>query len=173
MVKGYKNKQGITFSPIASLNRGQIYEILKDSYHDLLEKYDPRNKKKYLESWEQADKDAFDNPDTIGKCIFATYSDDELIGFASWDPRHFPKYGIIGQNCVLSKYKGRGFGKLQIEKLLSIFKKAKCKKVIVSTGNNEFFIPAQKMYESLGFVEIAKHLNEKWGFNEIEYEKTL
>lgn len=163
----------ITFKTLSSLDLGQIYEMLKDSYQDLIEKYDSKNKEKYLESWKQADKDVFDNPNTIGKCIFVTYADNELVGFASWDPRHFPEYGIVGQNCVLPKHKGKGYGKMQIEELLKIFKEAKCKKALVSTGDSDFFIPAQKMYQSVGFKETKRFLNQKWGFNEIEYEKSL
>lgn len=163
----------ITFKTLSSLNRGQIYEMLKDSYQDLIEKYDSQNVEKYLGSWEQADKDAFNNANTIGKYLFVTFIDNELVGFASWDPRHFPEYGIIGQNCVLTKHKGKGFGKLQIEELLRIFKKAECEKALVSTSDNDFFIPAQKMYQSVGFKETKRLLNQEWGFDDIEYEKKL
>lgn len=163
----------LTFKSLSSLKPGQLFEMLASSYCDLIEKYDPQNKEEYLKSWKQADKDAFDNPNTIGKCIFVTYADKELVGFASWDPRHFPDYGIVGQNCVLHKNKGKGYGKMQIEELLRIFKEAKCKKALVSTGDSNFFISAQKMYQSVGFKETKRFLNQKWGFNEIEYEKIL
>jgi len=147
--------------------------MLASSYRDLIDKHDAKNKEKYLESWRQSDKNAFDNLQTIGKYIFISYLDDKHIGFFSWDPRNFPEYGIIGQNCVLPKYNGQGFGKLQIEELLKIFKEAKCKKAVVSTGDSNFFIPAQNMYKSIGFVETGRYLNKKWGINEIGYEKVL
>lgn len=163
----------LTFRPLSSLKSGHLFEMLVSSYRDLIEKYDAKNKEKYLESWKQSDRDAFDNMETIGKCVLISYLEDKPIGFFSWDPRNLPEYGIVGQNCVLPEYKDKGYGKMQIEELLKIFRNAKCKKALVSTGDNEFFIPAQKMYQSLGFIEIGKRLNEKWGFNEIEYEKTI
>lgn len=163
----------ITFKPINSLKRGQIFDLLTRCYHDLANKYDTKNRDKYIESWHQSDKNAFDNPKTIGKCVLVSHLDNKPIGFVSYDPRNFPDYGIVGQNCVLPEYQGKGYGKLQLEELLKIFKDAGCSKAVVSTGDNDFFIPAQKMYESLGFKETGKNFNEKWGFEEIEYEKTL
>jgi len=163
----------LTFKPLSSLKPGQLFEMLESSYRDLIEKYDVKNKDKYLESWQQSDRNAFNNLETIGKCVLVTHVDNKPVGFFSWDPRNFPEYGVVGQNCVLPENKGKGYGKMQIEELLKIFKKAKCKKALVSTGGSEFFLPAQRMYERLGFVETGKHLNEKWGFNEIDYEKEL
>ncbi len=64
-------------------------------------------------------------------------------------------------------------GKEQIGKLLEIFRAVNCKKALVSTGANLFFKPARKMYEGLGFVEIERHLNDIWGFEEISYEKKI
>jgi ribosomal protein S18 acetylase RimI-like enzyme len=163
----------ITFKPLSTLKPGQLFEILTTSYRELIEKYDPINKEKYLADWQQSDKDAFDYPETIGKCVLVSYVDNQPVGFVSYDPRNFPNFGIVGQNCVLPKFRGHSFGKIQIEKLLEIFKDGKCVKALVSTGANDFFIPAQKMYKSLGFIETGRHLNEKWGFTEIEYQKEL
>lgn len=163
----------LTFKPLSSLKRGQLFEMLMKSYKDLIEKYDTKNKDKYIESWEQSDKSAFDNPETVGRCVLVTHLDDKAVGFTSWDPRNFPEYGIVGQNCVLPEYQGKGYGKMQIEQLLKIFREAKCKKAVVSTGDCDFFIPAQKMYQRLGFKEIKRIFNEKWGSMEVEYEKEL
>ena len=71
----------LTFKPLTSLKRGQLFEMLASSYQDLADKYDPKNKEKYIKSWQQADSDAFDNPKTIGKCILITHLGNEPIGF--------------------------------------------------------------------------------------------
>ncbi len=98
---------------------------------------------------------------------------NDLVGFISFDLRNFPEYGIVGQNCVLSKHKGKGYGKAQLTYLLDYFKSKNCKKVLVSTGDNTFFLPAQKMYLREGFAEIKKEINEKFGYGEIFLEKIL
>lgn len=163
----------ISFASIKSIKQGQLFEMLNASYKDLIETFDRKNKEKYLESWGQFDKNTFDNADIIGKCLFVSRLDNKLVGFASYDPRHFPNYGIIGQNCVLPEFKRKGYGKLQIQELLRIFNKAHCLKAFVTTGDNDFFIPAQNMYKSLGFKETTRQRNIKWGFKEIKYQLLL
>ncbi len=166
-------KLTISFKPLSSLQSGQLFEMLADSYIDLIEKDDVRNRDKYIESWAQMDRKAFDSTEPMGKYILVTHLDGKSIGFASYDPRYFPQYGIIGQNCIRSEFKGKGYGRIQIEEILKLFKLAGCHKVIVSTGNINFFIPAQKMYKSLGFEEIGRQLNQVWGYQEIKYEMLL
>jgi GNAT superfamily N-acetyltransferase len=163
----------IAFKPINSLERGQIFEMLIDSYRDLVDTFDTKNRDQYLESWQRFDASVFDNPETIGKCVMISWIDDKPVGFISYDPRNFPAYRVVGQNCIQSGYKGKGYGKSQIEELLRIFKQAGCKRAKVSTGDNDFFTPARRMYERFGFEEIGRQFNEKWGYVEIEYEKQL
>lgn len=59
------------FSPISILNRGSLFKILKASYSDLINKYDAKNKNKYLESWKRLDDNAFNNS-KIGECVNVT-----------------------------------------------------------------------------------------------------
>lgn len=163
----------LTFKPLSTLKRGDIYQMLCDSYHDLALKYDASHKQQYLHSWRSNDDLAFDYLDTVGKCIFVSYLDDQLVGFTSFDPRHFPDYGVVGQNCVLTKFKGQGFGKQQLSYLLSYFTSQGCRQAIVSTGESDFFIPAQRMYLAVGFVEKSRVMNETYGYREINYVKSL
>lgn len=162
----------LSFNPISSLKKGTLFQILYKSYKALLSDKNIINKDKYIENWKRFDKDSFNNLN-IGKCVFVTYLNNELIGLASYDPRHFPNYGIIGHNCILPKYQNQGYGKKQIEYLLEIFSKNKCKKVKVETGSFKLYLPAQKMYESLGFKEIGRRYDSFRGYDVIEYEKYL
>lgn len=41
--------------------------------------------------------------------------DGEPIGHILWDPRNIPEYVEIGHNCIITKYKGNGFGKRQLQ----------------------------------------------------------
>src|SRR3989344_6337990 len=131
----------LTFNSISSYEEGDLYKILYKSYESLLAE-NIKNKDKYIANWKQFDKDSFSQP-KIGKCVLMTYLGDKLIGFASYDPRHFPDYGIIGHNCILPEYRNLGYGKIQIENLLKIFTNKNCKKVKVSTGEIEYYLPAR------------------------------
>lgn len=159
----------LTFDPISSLKQGDLFKILYKSYEGLLSQK-IINKNKYIENWKKFDKDAF-TQSKVGKCVLVTHLKSKLIGFSSYDPRHFPDYGVIGHNCILPEYRGKGYGKRQIENLLKIFKKNNCKKAQVQTGSIEYYLPAQKMYLSLGFKEIERHYDKIRGYEVIDYEK--
>lgn len=161
----------LTFNSIFSYKEGYLFEILNKSYSELLNK-DIKDKIKYVENWKQFDRDSFNQPQ-IGKCVLITCLNYIPIGFASYDPRHFPNFGIIGHNCILPEYRNQGYGKLQIENLLKIFTNNRCRKAKVSTGEIEFFLPAQKMYKNLGFKEVRKYYDKIRSYNVIEYEKDL
>jgi len=92
------------FVGIKEYKHGDLFQILLKSYKDLIVKYEPKNKIKYLTSWKKFDDDAFNNPH-IGKCVFISLLDGKPIGLFSYDPRHFPEYGVIGQNCIIKKFR--------------------------------------------------------------------
>ena len=45
---------------------------------------------------------------------------------------------------------------MQIEEVLRRFRVWGFRKAIVTTGDDPFFQPAQRMYEACGFVEVAR-----------------
>ena len=98
----------ITFTPISLYKRGELSNLIRKSYANLVNEY-PEYWKSEEAKWDNFDKSAFDNPN-IGKCLFITCLEDIVIGLASWDSRNWPKYGIIGQNCVLPEYRSCGYG---------------------------------------------------------------
>lgn len=109
----------------------------------------------------------------MGKCVFVSFLSSSIIGFISYDPRSFPDVGIIGHNCILPKFQNKGYGKKQIEYLLALFTKNHCKKALVETGSHTFYVPAQRMYQSLGFKEVKRHYEAIRGYDVIEYEKDM
>ena len=143
------------FNPISKYSSGVIFELLNQSYAGLL-----KERSGYWlaerEKWRQLEKEAFENPETVGRCFFITSCGGETIGMFSYDPRQRPEYGIIGQNCILPTFRGRGFGTKQILRVIEIFRKERFLKAKATTSEHPFFIPAQKMYRGLGFKEIAK-----------------
>ena len=108
------------------------------------------------------------------KYSFVTVVDGEPVGHISWDPRHCPEYVEIGHNCILTKYKGKEYGKIQLKEAVRRIKEYEgLKKIIVTT--NVFLLPAQKNYEGAGFVKVRERPNNETPFtgNYIDYEITI
>jgi N-acetylglutamate synthase-like GNAT family acetyltransferase len=139
----------LTFEPITKFERGIIFQLLSQSFAELLN--DDLEKK-----IKQFDDDIFDNPDTVGACVFVSTLNGKVIGMASWDPRQWPQIAMIGYNCILPDFRGNGFGKAQIKEILKRLKAMEFKKVIVITGDHPFFLNTAKMYSSCGFMEIRR-----------------
>ena len=141
--------------PLLSLEKGQIYDLLERSYVDWQQ----------ADSWKKAwliyDTDVFDHPLSVGKCGAVMYIDDSPIGFVSWDPRNHPDYAIIGHNCILPEYRGKGYGSFQITYACDLLRKQGFRQVNVSTGSETFFRPARKMYESVGFIRRNAHRDDE------------
>jgi ribosomal protein S18 acetylase RimI-like enzyme len=159
----------LKFTPFKQHQPGLLYDMLTECYSTL-----PELVKQEKKSWSDYDASVFTNPETIGKCGFVSCLQGTPIGFASWDPRNHPEYVIIGHNCVLHQYQRRGFGRLQVIEMLKRFETMKFAQVQVSTGDDPFFLPAQKMYLSCGFQETSREPHKQIpGFNIICYIKQL
>lgn len=147
--------------------------MLLQSYADLITS-DSIHWKPEENKWIEFDRDAFGNPGTVGACVFLSWHGRELIGFGSFDPRQRPATGIIGHNCILPEFRGQGFGKQQIVEILKRFIGLGIQTAKVTTNDNSFFVPAQRMYESCGFKETGR---EPWEGdpkqNLIHYQKRI
>jgi GNAT superfamily N-acetyltransferase len=152
---------------------GILYSLLFQSYADLLES-DPIHWKPEENNWNEFDRDAFEHPEAVGACVFLCCHARNIIGFASFDPRQAPKIGIIGHNCILPAFRGQGFGKQQINEILYRFTMLGIQTATVTTNDNPFFVPAQRMYKSCGF---QKKSREFWTRdktqNLIHYQKRI
>lgn len=120
------------------------------------------------------DNEAFDNFDTVGKCVFITTRDTAVVGFASFDPRPWPDHGLVGQNCILPSYRGQRVGYRQIEEILSRFRRMGMKRAVVSTNEHPFFLAARRNYLSCGFEESRRFTGgPDPRYTMIEYVKDL
>lgn len=144
----------IEFKKISDFKRGTLFELLKDAYS-----FDTRYEKFCNSDWYEFDNFFFDNLLIADKYGFITTINNEVVGFVSWDPRNMPRYAEIGFNCIASKYKGKGFGKIQLQEAIDRIVQNDVEKIIVTTNND--LIPAQRMYESVGFVIKQKRKNLK------------
>jgi GNAT superfamily N-acetyltransferase len=160
----------IAFKSATEFERGILYKLLCESYAALLESK-PRFADEYRASWAKADNDTFSHPDTIGRCVLISTFNNVPVGFFSWDPRKIPAEGEVGQNCIVPSHRGKGYGKLQILKVLEVFQAMKTRTVKVTTDNHPFFLPARKTYLSCGFKEVGRsHANSLGGLELIHYE---
>lgn len=144
----------VTFEPITRFSRGTLLGIISSAYAPLMDTDSSWKSEK--EKFQDFDDRAYDRIETIGSCVFVTCLNGMPLGVASFNPRGGPAHGVIGQNAVVPKYQGQGYGRRQIEEVLDRFKRRRIQKVLVVTNCHPFFFPATKMYESLGFKEVRR-----------------
>lgn len=147
---------GLDFSPITLFSPGDLASIIGRSYAALVAE-DPVRWAAERGSWEEFDRRVFAAPDTVGRCVFISRLGPEPVGLASFDPRPGPAYGLVGQNCVLPEYRGRGFGKDQIIEVLARLRDRGVGAARVTTSGHPFFRPALEMYRGLGFREVRRY----------------
>ncbi len=166
-IMNIKFKSPFEFKP------GIIVSLLERSYAQIFSS-DSKYWNQEKEKWTEFDKEVFQHPDTVGACVFLTLADDQLAGFGSYDNRPMPEFGIIGHNCILPEFRGRGHGKQQICEILNRFRSMGIKKAKVTTCSHPFFAPAQRLYISCGFIEINRR---PWDMDSsqdiIEYEREI
>ena len=159
----------IEYKKITEFPRGTLYNQLADAYS-----FNEECKKSCNTSWKEYDDFFYDNPEIADKYCFITVLDGEPIGHISWDPRHRPDYVEIGHNCILTKYKGKGYGHIQLEEAVRRIKEYdNLNKIVVTT--NEIFATAQRNYESVGFKKVEERENKDTPFSGkyIDYEIIL
>lgn len=161
------------FTPFAAHEPGTVLSLLSGSYAAYLA-LDPPAAQTWPPHWATYDREVYLCPTTVGACGFVTCIDGEAIGFASWDPRRRPS-GVIGHNCVLPDFRGRGYGRAQIRRVLELLQTRGFQRAHVTTGDHPFFRPAQRMYEACGFSEVARGRGDPRvsAFGVIEYHLLL
>ena len=160
----------IEFKEFREFERGILYSQLMDAYS-----FNEEFKKYFEKDWIEYDNFFFDNLKYTNNCGFVLTLDGKPIGHISWDPRKRPEYIEIGHNCILTKYKGNGYGHILLQEAINRIKNNYngLKKIIVFT--NEIMIPAQRNYESVGFIKKGTRVNLESPFSGkyIDYEITL
>lgn len=139
----------LAFTPACDHEKGTVFALLSESWAPL---WNPELAAKLREF----DREVYDHPATVGACTLVTCLNDDPIGMVSYDPRQGPERGIIGYNCIVPARQNRGYGKQQIAKVLRILRARGFQSATVTTGQDEFFLPAQRMYEACGFVEMGR-----------------
>lgn len=154
----------ISFNNISAFRKDLIKELLLQAYQDI-----PTITEKEKKEFEQFSDEVNAHPQWVGRFVFITAVDDTPVGFVSFDPQQKP-LALIGHNALLPELRGKGLGKQQMMHAVDEIKRQGFKKITVSTCSNQYFIPAQKMYESCGFREIGKFYKEGSDVEMIGYE---
>ena len=139
----------IEYRDITDFPRGTLVNMLKDGYS-----FEPRFERDWIKQWEEFDDFFYNNPHIAKTCGFITVLEGKAIGFVTWNPTKLPASVEIGHNCILTKYKGNGYGKQQMREAVKRIKITKAEKIVVCT--NEVLIPAQHTYKSSGFRFVRK-----------------
>jgi len=145
----------LKFTDTDNYKAGLIVDLLSQSYHDLLQG-DSDFFKSEIPEWRVFDTEVSNTPDIFRRCVLFSWLGDDLVGFGSFDPRPKPEFGLIGHNCILPRFRGRGLGKQQLQEILRRFREIGIRLAKVSTGDSLFFLPAQRMYIACGFREVRR-----------------
>lgn len=162
----------LTFRPVPDHEPGIIFSLLKRAYADM-RRQDPDFYTYWEPFWQVYDEHIFKYPRTVGECGFVSYADDELVGFASWDPRQRPTC-IIGHNVILPEFRQNRFGMQQMTEVIRRIRARGFSKAVVTTNEHPFFRPAQRMYRACGFTETRRFIGDDPNHSPmIEYELLL
>lgn len=161
-----KEKMDIEFRKITEFPRGTLAALLKDGYS-----FEPRFERDCHKQWQEFDDFFYNTPHIAEFSGFMTVLEGKPIGFVSWNPTNLPESAEVGHNCILTEYKGKGYGKRQMREAVRRIIAQGAKKIVVCT--NEILVPAQHTYESAGFQFVKKSeepLNAEYAGQRIYYE---
>ena len=137
---------------MAEFPRGILKNQLMNAYS-----FDQRWPDLFKSDWQEYDDFFFENEKILSSCGFVTCLNGKPIGHISCDPRNAPGYVIIGHNCILTEYKGNGYGKKQLsEAVRRIIESQNPERIIVSTNDR---LIAKYNYESEGFKLVRREAN--------------
>ncbi len=160
----------LEFKEFKEFEKGILYSQLLDAYS-----FNEHCRETWEKSWKEYNDYFFDHLKYTNSCGFVLVLNGEPIGHISWDPRKCPEYVEIGHNCIITKYKGNGYGHILLQEAINRIKKnyEGLKKIIVTI--KEITVPAQRNYESVGFILKGKRKNNDTPFagDYIDYEIVL
>lgn len=142
------------FTPIDRAAPGSLAILLRQSYAPLLGS-GVSIWHQEADGWEQFDRAAYTNSQ-VGRCVFLTWSDEALVGFASFDPRRAPETALIGHHCVTAAFRQQGIGRMQFHELLRRIDQLRVAEIHATTLSLPFFEAARHLYISCGFAVVER-----------------
>jgi len=102
--------------------------------------------------WEEWEADLMRTVD-VNRVIVAEVN-GQAVGFAVYELDDKTRIGNVSDNAVLPEFRRRGIGERLIAHVLILMKEAGMELAQVSTGLEDAYAPARRMYERQGFEEI-------------------
>lgn len=99
----------------------------------------------------------------VGRVIIAE-AGGTAVGFATYALDEATRIGTVSDNAVLPAYRGRGIGARLLTRVLGLMEAAGMEFAEVSTGSDDPYMPARRMYERQGFTP---------NFRSVSYMKKL
>lgn len=82
----------------------------------------------------------------------------KAVGFATFHVNERTRIGTVGNNAVLPEYRGHGIGGRLDARVLELIEEAGMEFAQVSTGLEDCYEPARRMYERQGFEELNRSI---------------
>ena len=108
--------------------------------------------------------------------VFVLQSANKVVGTIGYSSDRFEAANLywLGWFYVHSAFKEQGHGKFLLNFALDELREIRCRKLYVTTGSDEFYLPARRLYERAGFfAESVLHDYYGHGVNQLIYGKTL
>lgn len=83
----------------------------------------------------------------------------ETVGFATYELDEATRIGTVSDNAVLPEYRGRGIGGQLLARVLRLLEEAGMEFAQVSTGLEDSYAPARRMYERQGFKPLYRSVS--------------
>ncbi len=163
----------LRFGPLDAEPPGALVLLLEAAYAPLLAGDSPIWNEERAK-WRQFDTEAFEHFDTVGRCVVLTWLGEDLVGFASYDPRLGPEVGIIGHHCVTPYFQRQGIGAAQVQEFLRRLGAMGIGRAWATTLDIPFFEAARRTYARCGFAETGRSAWDRDPTKTIvEYETVL
>ena len=81
------------------------------------------------------------------------------VGFATYELDEATRIGTVSDNAVLPEYRGRGIGAQLLTRVLGLMAAAGMEFAEVSTGSDDPYMPARRMYERQGFTPYFRSIS--------------
>ncbi len=148
-------ESNVRFAPLNGQSPGTLASLLEAAYGPLLAGDSPIWNEERAR-WRRFDAEAFGHLDTVGRCVFLTWLGEDLVGFASYDPRQGPEVGVIGHHCVVPQFQRQGIGAAQVREILHRFGAMGVGRARATTLDIPFFEAARRTYTRCGFTETRR-----------------